>query len=180
VAKKITGFIKLQIIGGEATPAPPVGPALGARNVNIMQFCQAFNAETQDRKGKVIPVEITVYEDSTFSFITKTPPAAELIKEALGIDSGSGEPHTEKVGELTKVQLEEIAKIKLPDLNANDIEAAMKVVQGTARSMGVRVEGVKDTGVYDKKRKVVKVVEEETGADGAGDASAEGSAEEVA
>ena len=151
--KKATGFIKLQIPGGNATPAPPVGPALGANGVNIMQFCQQFNAETQDRQGTIIPVEITVYEDKTFSFVTKTPPAAFLIKQALGIESGSGEPHIVKVGELTQQQLREIAEIKLPDLNANDIEAAMKVVQGTARSMGIRVEGVADTGVYDKRKR---------------------------
>jgi len=165
MAKKVVGFIKLQIPGGAATPAPPVGPALGANGVNIMQFCQQFNAQTQDKAGVVTPVEITVYEDKTFSFVLKTPPAAFLIKQALGLESGSGEPHINKVGELTKEQLREIAEIKLPDLNANDIEAAMKVVAGTARSMGVRIEGVADTGVYDKGRKkkakkVAPVVEE--------------------
>jgi large subunit ribosomal protein L11 len=146
--KKIAGYIKLQIPAGQATPAPPVGPALGAKGVNIMQFCQAFNAATQDKGSTIIPVEITVYEDKTFDFITKTPPAAVLIKEALGIESGSGEPHLTKVGELTTEQLRSIAEIKMPDLNANDIEAAMKVVQGTARSMGVRIEGIPDTGTY--------------------------------
>ena len=156
MAKNVTGFIKLQIEGGNATPAPPVGPALGANGVNIMQFCQAFNAQTQDKAGTVIPVEITVYEDKTFSFVTKTPPAAFLIKQALGLESGSGEPHIEKVGELTQDQLREIAEIKLPDLNANDIEAAMKVVAGTARSMGVRIEGIADTGVYDTRRRKKK------------------------
>jgi len=151
--KKIAGFIKLQIPAGAATPAPPVGPALGAKGVNIMQFCQAFNAATQDKGSTIIPVEITVYEDKTFDFVTKTPPAAILIKEALNLNSGSGEPHTKKVGTLTKDQLRHIAEIKLPDLNANDVEAAMKVVQGTARSMGVRVEGVADTGVYTRGKK---------------------------
>ena len=156
MAKNVTGFIKLQIPGGNATPAPPVGPALGANGVNIMQFCQAFNAQTQDRAGTIIPVEITVYEDKTFTFVTKTPPAAFLIKQALGLESGSGEPHIEKVGELTQDQLREIAEIKLPDLNANDIDAAMKVVAGTARSMGVRIEGIADTGVYDTRRRKKK------------------------
>jgi len=151
--KKIIGNIKLQIPAGAATPAPPVGPALGAKGVNIMQFCQAFNAATQDKGSTIIPVEITVYEDKTFDFITKTPPAAILIKEALSLKSGSGAPHTQKVGTLTKDQLRSIAEIKLPDLNANDVEAAMKIVQGTARSMGVRIEGVADTGVYIKGRK---------------------------
>jgi large subunit ribosomal protein L11 len=165
MAKKEVGFIKLQIPGGNATPAPPVGPALGANGVNIMQFCQAFNAQTQDKAGTIIPVEITVYEDKTFSFVLKTPPAAFLIKQALGLEHASGEPHINKVGELTQEQLREIAEIKLPDLNANDIEAAMKVVAGTARSMGVRIEGIADTGVYDtgrkkKKAKAAPVAEE--------------------
>ena len=153
-SKPVAGYIKLQIPAGGATPAPPVGPALGAKSVNIMQFCQAFNAATQDKGTTIIPVEITVYEDKSFDFITKTPPAAVLIKEALGLESGSGEPHMEKVGELTKEQLRSIAEIKMPDLNANDIDAAMKVVQGTARSMGVRIEGVADTGVYKAKQKI--------------------------
>ena len=126
MAKKVVGFIKLQIPGGNATPAPPVGPALGANGVNIMQFCQQFNAQTQDKAGVITPVEITVYEDKTFSFVLKTPPAAFLIKQALGLESGSGEPHINKVGELTQDQLREIAEIKMPDLNANDIEAAKK------------------------------------------------------
>jgi large subunit ribosomal protein L11 len=168
--KPVAGFIKLQIPAGQATPAPPVGPALGAKGVNIMQFCQAFNAATQDKGDTIIPVEITVYEDKSFDFVTKTPPAAVLIKKALGIESGSGEPHITKVGELTKDQLREIAEVKMPDLNANDIEAAMKVVQGTARSMGVRVEGVADTGVYKAKRKVV--VEEPTVAEAGAEAEA--------
>jgi len=153
--KKIAGYVKLQIPAGQATPAPPVGSALGAKGVNIMQFCQAFNAATADKGSTIIPVVITVYEDKTFDFITKTPPAAVLIREALGIASGSGEPHTKKVGELTKDQLRSIAEVKLPDLNANDIDAAMKIVQGTARSMGVRVEGVADTGNYNRSKKKV-------------------------
>jgi large subunit ribosomal protein L11 len=152
--KKIAGYIKLQIPAGAASPAPPVGPALGAKGVNIMQFVQAFNAATQDKGNTIIPVEIVVYEDKSFDFVTKTPPAAILIKEALGIQSGSGEPHMSKVGQLTQAQLRQIAETKLPDLNANDVEAAMKVVQGTARSMGVRIEGIADSGVYAKKRKV--------------------------
>ena len=137
--KKVTGFVKLQIPGGAANPAPPVGPALGAQGVNIMQFCQAFNAATQDKAGVVTPVEITIYEDKTFTFVLKTPPAAFLIKEKLGIKSGSGIPQIKKVGELTEAQLREIAEIKLPDLNANTVEAAMEIVAGTARSMGVTI-----------------------------------------
>lgn len=139
MAKKVTGFIKLQIPAGAANPAPPVGPALGAKQVNIMQFCQQFNAATQDQAGTVIPVEITVYEDKSFTFITKTPPAAVLIKEALKIKSGSAVPQRDKVGQLSQADLTRIAEIKLPDLNANDIEAAKKIVAGTARSMGVTV-----------------------------------------
>lgn len=138
--KKQTGFIKLQIPAGAANPAPPVGPALGAQGVNIMQFCTAFNAETQDKGNTIIPVEITVYEDKSFDFICKTPPAAVLIRQALGIQKGSGVPQRDKVGTLTQAQLTEIAETKLPDLNANDIEAAKKIVAGTARSMGVLVE----------------------------------------
>ena len=140
-AKNVTGFVKLQIPAGGANPAPPVGPALGAQGVNIMQFCQAFNAATQDQAGTIIPVEITIYEDKTIDFVCKTPPAAFLIKEKLGIKSGSGIPQIRKVGELSLNQLREIAEIKMPDLNANDIEAAMEIVAGTARSMGVRIEG---------------------------------------
>ncbi len=139
--KKATGFIKLQIQAGQANPAPPVGPALGAQGVNIMQFCQAFNAETKDKGNTIIPVEITVYEDKSFSFICKTPPAAVLIKEKLRLNSGSGIPHVKKVGQLTEQQLREIAEVKMPDLNANTIEAAMEIVAGTARSMGVTIEG---------------------------------------
>ena len=139
--KKVTGFVKLQIPAGAANPAPPVGPALGAQGVNIMQFCQAFNAQTQEQKGTIIPVEITVYEDKSFTFICKTPPAAVLIKEKLGLKSASGIPQLKFVGTLTQDQLREIAEIKLPDLNANDIDAAMRIVAGTARSMGVTIEG---------------------------------------
>ena len=137
--KKVVHFIKLQIPAGKANPAPPVGPALGAAQVNIMQFCQQFNAATQDKAGDIIPVEITVYEDRTFDFICKTPPAAQLIKKELGLSSGSGVPQRDKVGQLTQEQLTKIAEIKLPDLNANDLEAAKKIVAGTARSMGVTI-----------------------------------------
>ena len=138
--KEVSGFIKLQIPAGQANPAPPVGPALGAQGVNIMQFCQAFNAATEDKGNTIIPVEITVYEDKSFDFVCKTPPAAVLIKEALGLEKGSGVPQDEKVGTLTREQLKTIAETKLPDLNANDVEAAMRIVAGTARSMGVEVE----------------------------------------
>ena len=138
--KEVSGFIKLQIPAGQANPAPPVGPALGAQGVNIMQFCTAFNAETADKGNTIIPVEITVYEDKSFDFICKTPPAAVLIRQALGIQKGSGVPQRDKVGTLTQAQLTEIAETKLPDLNANDVEAAKKIVAGTARSMGVLVE----------------------------------------
>jgi len=137
--KKVTGLIKLQIKAGEANPAPPVGPALGQHGVNIMDFCKAYNAETESQRGQVIPVEITVYEDRTFSFVTKTPPAARLILKAAGIEKGSGVPHTNKVANITKDQVREIAALKIVDLNANDIEAAMLIIEGTARSMGVTV-----------------------------------------
>src|SRR5262245_7542293 len=140
MAKKVLTLIKLQIPGGQANPAPPVGPALGQHGVNIMDFCKAFNAETQQAGGRITPVEITVYEDRSFTFITKTPPAAVLIKEALNIQKGSAEPNREKVGRLTKDQCRQIAEIKLEDLNARDVDAAMRVVAGTARSMGVEVE----------------------------------------
>ena len=140
MAKKVLTLIKLQIPGGQANPAPPVGPALGQHGVNIMEFCKAFNAQTADQNGRIIPVEITVYEDRSFDFITKTPPAAVLIREALGIPKGSGEPNREKVGRLTRDQLRSIAETKLEDLNARDVEHAMLVVAGTARSMGVEVE----------------------------------------
>jgi large subunit ribosomal protein L11 len=140
MAKKVAGTIKLQISAGEANPAPPVGPALGQAGVNIMEFCKAFNAKTDSQKGTVIPVIISVYEDKSFTFITKTPPAAVLIKKALNIEKGSGEPNKQKVGVITDAQLEEIAKLKMPDLNANDIEAAKKIIAGTARNMGVDTE----------------------------------------
>ena len=139
MAKKVVGFIKLQIPGGQANPAPPVGPALGQHQVNIMQFCQAFNAATQDTMGTIIPVEITVYEDRSFTFITKTPPAAVLLKQAAGIESGSGTPNRDKVATVTKAQLQQIAETKMPDLNANDVDAAMKIIAGTARSMGIEI-----------------------------------------
>lgn len=137
--KKVAAFIKLQIPAGKANPAPPVGPALGAAQVNIMQFCQQFNAATSDKAGDIIPVEISVYEDRTFDFVLKTPPAAQLIKKELGLESGSSVPQRDKVGQLTQEQLTKIAEIKMPDLNANDIEAAKKIVAGTARSMGVTI-----------------------------------------
>ena len=140
MAKKVVGFIKLQIPGGKANPAPPVGPALGAQQVNIMQFCQAFNADTADRQGLILPVEITVYEDRSFTYIIKTPPAAVQLKKAAGIEKGSGEPHTNKVATVTWDQCREIAENKMEDLNANDIEAAAKIIAGTARSMGIVVE----------------------------------------
>jgi large subunit ribosomal protein L11 len=141
MAKKVLTLIKLQIPAGAANPAPPVGPALGQHGVNIMDFCKAFNAQTQQDSGTIIPVEITVFEDRSFTFITKTPPAAVLIKEKLGIPKGSGEPHSNKVGKITVAQLREIAEQKMPDLNANDLDAATKIIAGTARSMGVDVEG---------------------------------------
>ena len=139
--KKVTGLIKLQIKAGAATPAPPIGPALGQHGVNIMEFCKAYNAATEAQRGNVIPVEITVYEDRSFTFITKTPPAAELIKKAAGVAKGSPTPHTVKVASLTKAQITEIATTKLEDLNANDLAAAEKIIAGTARSMGIKVEG---------------------------------------
>ncbi|MBM4165897.1 MAG: 50S ribosomal protein L11 [Ignavibacteria bacterium] len=138
--KKITGYIKLQIPAGGATPAPPVGPALGQKGVNIMEFCKQFNAKTQSQQGLTIPVVITVYSDKSFTFITKTPPAAVLIIKSLGIPKGSGEPNRTKVGMLTQKQVREIAELKLPDLNALEIESAMQMIKGTARSMGVTVE----------------------------------------
>ena len=141
MAKKIIGFIKLQIPAGKANPAPPVGPALGQHGVNIMEFCKAFNAKTQEQMGKIIPVEITVFVDRSFTFITKTPPAASLILEAAGIPKGSGEPNKEKVGTVTFTQIKEIAEIKMPDLNASDLESAMRMIAGTARSMGIIVKG---------------------------------------
>lgn len=140
MAKKVIGQIKLQIPAGKATPAPPVGPALGQHGVNIMGFCKEFNAKTADQAGLIIPVVISVYQDRSFSFITKTPPAAVLIKKACKIESGSGEPNRKKVAKITKEQLKEIATLKLPDLNAASVEAAMSMIAGTARSMGVTVE----------------------------------------
>ena len=141
MAKKVLGFIKLQIPAGQANPAPPVGPALGQHGVNIMEFCKAFNAKTQEMSGQLIPVEITVYADRSFSFITKTPPTSFLIMDAIKLKKGSGEPNKEKVGEITEKQIKEIAETKMPDLNAANIESAMSMVKGTARSMGVTVEG---------------------------------------
>ena len=140
MAKKVTGYIKLQIPAGKATPAPPVGPALGQHGVNIVEFTKQFNARTADQEGMIIPVVITVFSDRSFTFITKTPPAAVLVKKACGIKSGSGVPNKTKVASITKAQLEEIAKIKMPDLNAASVEAAMSMIAGTCRSMGVKVE----------------------------------------
>ena len=140
MAKKVLTSIKLQIPAGQANPSPPVGPALGQAGVNIMEFCKTFNARTQDKQGLIIPVVITVYADRSFTFITKTPPAAVLIKKAIGLEKGSGEPNRNKVGKITKEQIREIAQAKLPDLNATDLEAAMSMVEGTARSRGVVVE----------------------------------------
>jgi len=140
MAKKVEAIVKLQIPAGKATPAPPVGTALGPHGVNIMQFTKEFNAKTADQAGMIIPVEMTIYQDRSFTFITKTPPAPILIKKALGLDLASGEPNKKKVGQLTKAQVKEIAEVKMPDLNAASIEAAMEMVKGTARSMGVTVE----------------------------------------
>jgi large subunit ribosomal protein L11 len=139
--KKIIGLIKLQIQAGAATPAPPVGPALGQHGVNIMDFCKQYNAETEAQRGNVVPVEITVYEDRSFSFITKTPPAAKLILKAAGVDKGSGEPHVNKVASISRDQVRDIAQTKMSDLNANDLDAAEKIIAGTARSMGITVTG---------------------------------------
>ncbi|GHD84587.1 MULTISPECIES: 50S ribosomal protein L11 [Kocuria] len=137
--KKVAGLIKLQIQAGAANPAPPVGPALGQHGVNIMEFCKAYNAATESQRGNIVPVEITVYEDRSFTFVTKTPPAAQLIKKAAGVAKGSGVPHTNKVGKITMDQVREIAETKKEDLNANDVEAAAKIIAGTARSMGIEV-----------------------------------------
>ena len=139
MAKKVVGLIKLQIQAGAAKPAPPVGPALGQHGVNIMEFCTAYNSATEGQRGNVVPVEITVYEDRSFTFITKTPPAAELIKKAAGVKKGSGTPHTDKVANLSPAQVREIAELKMQDLNANDIDAASMIIAGTARSMGITV-----------------------------------------
>lgn len=139
--KKVTGMIKLQIQAGAANPAPPIGPALGQHGVNIMEFCTAYNNATADQRGNIVPVEITVYEDRSFTFVLKTPPAAELIKKAAGVAKGSSTPHTVKVAKLTREQVLKIAESKMSDLNANDVEAAAKIIAGTARSMGITVEG---------------------------------------
>jgi large subunit ribosomal protein L11 len=141
VAKKVLTQIKLQISAGQANPAPPVGPALGQHGVNIMDFCKAFNVATQQQAGTVTPVVITVYQDRTFSFVTKTPPAAVLLMQAIGLQKGSGEPNRNKVGKVTRKQLEEIAETKMPDLNASSVDAAVAMIAGTARSMGIEVEG---------------------------------------
>jgi large subunit ribosomal protein L11 len=138
--QKVAQVLKLQIPAGQATPAPPVGPALGQAGINIMEFCKQYNAETQQQTGTIVPVEITVYEDRSFSFVTKTPPAAVLLRQKAGIEKGSGEPNRNKVGTVTKDQVREIAEIKMPDLNANDVDGAMKIVEGTARSMGITVQ----------------------------------------
>ena len=141
MAKKITGQIKLQIPAGQATPAPPVGPALGQAGLNIMDFCKAFNVRTQQQQGLIIPVVISVYADRSYSFITKTPPAAVLLLKAAGLQKGSGEPNRDKVGTVTRAQVEEIANTKMPDLNAGDLDAAVQIISGTARSMGIEVAG---------------------------------------
>ncbi|MBI4548793.1 MAG: 50S ribosomal protein L11 [Ignavibacteriae bacterium] len=138
--KKVVGFVKLQIPAGQANPAPPIGPALGQKGVNIMEFCKQFNTKTQDKQGLIIPVVVTVYSDKSFTFITKTPPASVLLAKAAKVEKGSGEPNRNKVGKVTKTQLREIAELKMPDLNAHDVDAAMKMVAGTARSMGILVE----------------------------------------
>ena len=140
MAKKVISTIKLQIPAGAANPSPPVGPALGQAGLNIMEFCKAFNSKTQDKQGLIVPVVITVYADRSFTFITKSPPAAVLLKKAAGIEKGSGEPNREKVGKVNKEQVKEIAQTKMEDLNANDVEAAMLIIEGTARSMGITVE----------------------------------------
>lgn len=139
MAKKVVAVVKLQIPAGQANPAPPVGPALGQYGVNIMQFCQAYNQKTASQGGMIIPVEITIYEDRSLSFITKTPPAADLLKRAAGIEKGSGEPHREKVGVISREKIEEIAKLKMADLNAFNLEAAMRIIEGTAKSMGLEI-----------------------------------------
>ncbi len=141
MAKKVIGFIKLHVPGGRANPAPPVGPALGQQGVNIMEFCKQFNSKTQQQTGTIIPVEITVYADRSFTFITKTPPASVLLKKAAGLAKGSGEPNREKVATVTRAQLKEIAETKMPDLNTTDVDAAIQMIAGTARSMGIEVAG---------------------------------------
>ena len=139
MAKKVTGYVKLHCQAGQATPAPPVGPALGQHGVNIMEFCKAFNARTQGQQGLIIPVVLTVYADRSFTFITKTPPASILLKRAAGLAKGSGEPNKNKVGKVTRAQVEEIAKTKMPDLNANDLESAARIIEGSARSIGIDI-----------------------------------------
>ncbi len=139
MAKPIKALVKLQIMGGAATPAPPVGTALGPHGVNIQDFCSKFNEATKDKRGTTVPIDLTIYEDRTFTFILKTPPASELLKKAAGIEKGSGKPLQEKVGVVTKAQLKEIAEVKMPDLNANDIDAAMNIIAGTARQMGITI-----------------------------------------
>jgi large subunit ribosomal protein L11 len=139
--KKVAAIVRLQITAGQATPAPPVGPALGQHGVNIMEFCKAYNAVTESQRGDIVPVEITVFEDRSFTFVTKTPPAARLILKAAGAEKGSGLPHKDKIARLSRDQIREIAQVKMPDLNANDVEAAANIIAGTARSMGVVVEG---------------------------------------
>ena len=139
--KKVAGYIKLQITGGQANPSPPVGPALGQRGMNIMDFCKAFNARTEDRMGVLLPVVITVYQDKTYSFVVKTPPASYLLKKAAGLEKGSSEPNRNKVGKVTLEQLHEIARQKMVDLNAHDLDKAMRIIEGTARNMGIMVEG---------------------------------------
>lgn len=141
MAKKVKAIVKLQLQAGKATPAPPVGPALGQHGINLMQFVKEYNARTAQQAGYVIPVEITIFQDRSFTFVTKTPPAADLLVKAAKIDKGSGEPNRNKVGTITQKQLREIAELKMPDLNANDLEGAQKMIEGTARSMGIRVEG---------------------------------------
>ncbi|NJK60417.1 MAG: 50S ribosomal protein L11 [Oscillatoriales cyanobacterium SM2_1_8] len=141
MAKKVTAIIKLALNAGKATPAPPIGPALGQHGVNIMAFCKEYNARTTDKVGTIVPVEISVFEDRSFTFVLKTPPASELIKKAAGVATGSNEPNRLRVGTITRAQLQDIAQTKLPDLNANDIEAAMKIIEGTAKNMGVAIEG---------------------------------------
>ncbi|MEW6140091.1 MAG: 50S ribosomal protein L11 [Thermodesulfobacteriota bacterium] len=139
MAKKVMATVKLQISGGEAKPSPPVGPALGQHGVNIMEFCKAFNAQTQGQQGVIIPVQITIYADRSFSFVLKTPPASYLLKKAAKLDKGSAEPNRNKVGKLTKAEIEEIAKLKMPDLNAKDLDGAMRIIMGSARSLGIEV-----------------------------------------
>jgi large subunit ribosomal protein L11 len=141
MAKKVVAIVKLQLPAGQANPAPPVGPALGQHQVNIMDFCKQYNERTRGQEGTIIPVEITVYQDRSFTFVTKTPPAAALLRKAAGVEKGSGEPHRNKVGRVTRAQLRELAQLKLPDLNAADVDGAMRIIEGTARSMGIEIVG---------------------------------------